>query len=83
MSMAGKNNNMTFGAKMGDWFRHILSCCDRDEEEERPVLQIVSSRHSLRVDSPCAKSTADDGKQGNPTNFRREDISMPGLDAET
>ena len=34
----------SFGEKVGDWFRHILSCCDReDEEESRPALQIVSS----------------------------------------
>ncbi|KAK3707483.1 hypothetical protein LTR37_012125 [Vermiconidia calcicola] len=55
--MSGKTS---FGEKMGDWFRHILSCCDREqEEEERPALQISG-----------------------PTNFRREDISIPGLDPE-
>ncbi|KAK3073567.1 hypothetical protein LTR53_004719 [Teratosphaeriaceae sp. CCFEE 6253] len=46
--------------KMGDWFRNILSCCDReDEEDERPALQISG-----------------------PTDFRREDIRLPGLDPE-
>ncbi|KAF2483023.1 hypothetical protein BDY17DRAFT_139808 [Neohortaea acidophila] len=51
----------TFGVRMGDWLRYILSCCDEDErgEEERPALQISA-----------------------PTNFRREDISIPGLTAE-
>ncbi|KAK5134077.1 hypothetical protein LTR08_006967 [Meristemomyces frigidus] len=60
MSTAGSNRAL--GAKMGDWFRHVLSCCDRDDEDEddRPALQISS-----------------------PTDFRREDISMPGLDAES
>ncbi|KAK0259651.1 hypothetical protein LTS09_005493 [Friedmanniomyces endolithicus] len=48
-----------FSTKMSDWFRNILSCCDRqDEEEERPALQI------------------------RPTNFRREEIKLPGLDPE-
>jgi len=42
--MSGKRD---FGEKMGDWFRHILSCCDREEDEEaRPALQIVSLRFS-------------------------------------
>ncbi|KAK3721316.1 hypothetical protein LTR37_003192 [Vermiconidia calcicola] len=55
--MSGKTS---FGEKMGDWFRHILSCCDREQEEkERPALQISG-----------------------PTDFRREDISIPGLDPE-
>ncbi|KAK0272568.1 hypothetical protein LTR91_006117 [Friedmanniomyces endolithicus] len=46
--------------KMSDWLRNILSCCDReDEEEERPALQI-----------------------SRPTNFRREEIKLPGLDPE-
>ncbi|TKA82485.1 hypothetical protein B0A55_02181 [Friedmanniomyces simplex] len=45
---------------MGDWFRNVLSCCDReDEEDQRPALQISG-----------------------PTNFRREDIKLPGLDPE-
>ncbi|KAK5115634.1 hypothetical protein LTR85_009805 [Meristemomyces frigidus] len=44
---------------MGDWFRNILSCCDRDEEDDRPALHISG-----------------------PTNFRREDISIAGLDPE-
>ncbi|KAK0786501.1 hypothetical protein LTR59_010707 [Friedmanniomyces endolithicus] len=49
-----------FSTKMSDWFRNILSCCDRqDEEEERPALQISG-----------------------PTNFRREEIKLPGLDPE-
>ncbi|KAK0793782.1 hypothetical protein LTR02_010822 [Friedmanniomyces endolithicus] len=49
-----------FRAKISDWFRNILSCCDRqDEEEERPALQISG-----------------------PTNFRREEIKLPGLDPE-
>ncbi|KAK4899937.1 hypothetical protein LTR27_002698 [Elasticomyces elasticus] len=50
----------TFGTKMGDWFRNVLSCCDRQsEEDEGPALQISG-----------------------PTNFRREDIKLPGLDPE-
>ena len=36
--------NKSFSEKMGDWLRHILSCCDKeDEEEKKPALQIVSS----------------------------------------
>ncbi|KAK1068117.1 hypothetical protein LTR12_004294 [Friedmanniomyces endolithicus] len=49
-----------FRTKMSDWFRNMLSCCDRqEEEEERPALQISG-----------------------PTNFRREEIKLPGVDPE-
>ncbi len=68
--------------KMGDWFRHILSCCDEEEEseEQRPALQIVSiieqfpHNHKDQFTHPS--------KQSGPTNFRREDISIPGLTPE-
>jgi hypothetical protein len=67
----------SFGEKMGDWFRHVLSCCDReDEEEQRPALQIVRNSY-LAIQKFDLTSV-----QGHPTNFRREDISIPGLDAE-
>ncbi|KAK5112600.1 hypothetical protein LTR62_003914 [Meristemomyces frigidus] len=52
--MTGK----TTGSRMGNWFRNILSRCDKGDEE-RPALQISG-----------------------PSNFRREDISIPGLDHE-
>ena len=69
----------SFGEKVGDWFRHILSCCDReDEEESRPALQIVSSPSM----TPRKSSRLTLHQQSGPTNFRREDISIPGLDPE-
>ncbi|KAK3116209.1 hypothetical protein LTR53_003646 [Teratosphaeriaceae sp. CCFEE 6253] len=65
--------------KMGDWFRNILSCCDReDEEDERPTLQIVCQ---LTAYFHSAKTCAD-WPQSGPTDFRREDIRLPGLDPE-
>ena len=69
----------SFGEKVGDWFRHILSCCDReDEEESRPALQIVSSSSM----TPRKRKPLTSHQQSGPTNFRREDISIPGLDPE-
>lgn len=64
---------------MGDWFRHILSCCDRDDEEaQRPALQIV------RYPNIVLQSIDDNTftSQSGPTNFRREEIRLPGLDEE-
>ncbi|GAB7361750.1 hypothetical protein MBLNU230_g1796t1 [Neophaeotheca triangularis] len=41
-----------FNQKMGDWFRYILSCCDKDreEEDERPALQISGPTDFRRHD---------------------------------
>lgn len=70
----------SFSKKIGDWIRHILSCCDKeDEEEKRPALQIVSPN---RVQSQLYEYDTDSECQSGPTNFRREDITIPGLDPE-
>lgn len=46
MMMPISGSNKSLGEKMGDWLRHVLSCCDQDDEEEdrRPALQIVCFR---------------------------------------
>ena len=67
------------GSKMGDWFRHILSCCDRDgEEAPRPALQIVCPPYLASSNFDVNKVSSQSG----PTNFRREEIRLPGLDEE-
>lgn len=77
-----------FSERMGEVVRKVLSCCDReDDEPERPALQIVSSRprqsEPARPASPQNHMlTRDTAIQSGPTDFRREDISIPGLDEE-
>ena len=52
MSTGQYGSSESFGSKMGDWLRHVLACCDRDDdgEDERPALQIVgASQRSIRT----------------------------------
>jgi hypothetical protein len=69
--MSGKS----FGAKMGDWFRHNCFCCDLSDEDEAPPKVIVSFHITV-----CGSSSSTDTSQGEPYNFRREDPTIPGLD---
>lgn len=79
----------SFSEKMSDWIRHILSCCDKAEDEEpKKVLQIVRPATSPSLwTTPLSRLNAADQlrfdvQQSGPTNFRREDITIPGLDPE-
>ncbi|KAF2723935.1 hypothetical protein K431DRAFT_292230 [Polychaeton citri CBS 116435] len=58
-------------AKTANWTRWVLSCCDRhDDEDDSPRLVIHFRQMPLQLTMPF---------QSEPSNFRREDISLPGL----
>ncbi|KAJ9623236.1 hypothetical protein H2203_006174 [Taxawa tesnikishii (nom. ined.)] len=56
------------------WFK-MITCCDDQEEEPERKLVIVGERSMIR------KARLLTQQQGEPYNFRREDISIAGLSA--
>jgi hypothetical protein len=66
---------MQFFLTLKDRLVHIISCCDRDDEPAK-AIEIVS-RFDTR-DLSCRLTMP----QGYPTDFRKMDISIPGLSEE-
>jgi hypothetical protein len=79
----------SLGSKMSSFFRS-LNCCGGSADEDEPrAIQIVSVHQSCSLKSKpkpntqyLKKANHPPTSQSGPTNFRREDISMPGLSPE-